>query len=47
MARAMMLEVTMAEAQAVRAFVVGTGCLKMSKAMALKTGFPIVEVVRL
>ena len=42
-----MLGVTKAEAYAVRAFIVGAGCLKMSKAMALKTGFPIEEVVRL
>ena len=43
----MMVGVTRAEAQAVRAFIVGPGCPKMPKAMAFETGFPIVKVVRL
>ena len=38
---------TRAEAQAVRAFIVGTVCLKMSKAVALKICFPVAEVIRL
>ena len=42
-----MLGVTGAETQAVRTFIVGAVCPKMSKAMALKTGFPVAEVVRL
>ena len=42
-----MLEVTRAEAQVVRTFVVGAACPKMSETMALETGFPVMGVVRL
>ena len=42
-----MLEVTRAEAKAVRIFIVGAGCLKMPKTVALKTGLPIAGMVRL
>ena len=42
-----MLEVTGAETQAVRIFIVGIVCPKMPKAMALETGFPVAGVVRL
>ena len=45
--RIVMLGVTGAETQAVRTFVVGAVCLKMPEVMALKTGFPVVGVVRL
>ena len=42
-----MLGVTWAEAKAVRTFIVGTVCPKVSKAMTLKAGLPVVGVVRL
>ena len=42
-----MLGVTRAEIQAVRTFVVGVACLKMSKTVALEIGLPIAGVVRL
>ena len=41
-----MLEVTRAEAKAVRIFIVEAGCLKMPKTVALKTGLPIAGMVR-
>ena len=40
--RVVMLEVTKAEVQAVRTFIIGAVCPKMSEAVALKTGFPVV-----
>ena len=45
--RAVMLEMTWAEVQTVRTFIVEAVRPKVPKAMALKTGFPVVEVVRL
>ena len=42
-----MLEVTRAKAKAVKTFIVGAGCLKMPKIVALETGLPVVGVVRL
>ena len=42
-----MLGMTRAEAKAVRTFIVGAGCLKMPNIVALKTGLPIMGVVRL
>ena len=47
MARAVMLEVAWAEAQAVRTLIVGAGCSKMPKTMALEIGLPVVGVIRL
>ena len=47
MVRAVTLEVTRAEVQTVRAFIVGAVYLKMPKAMPFKTGFLVVGVVRL
>ena len=47
MTRVVTLEVARAEVQAVRAFIVGAVCLKMSEAVAFKIGFSIVGVVRL
>ena len=43
----MMLGVTRAKTQAVRGFIVGEVCPEMPKAVTLKTGFPVVGVVRL
>ena len=45
--RVVMLGVAKAETQAVGTFVVGAVCLKMPEAVALETGFPVAEMVRL